>query len=60
VPISTVAAALGAMVGTNGPMTILGVTDPRTWSAKSWVVDIVPHLAYGAVTADVLERLDVD
>jgi hypothetical protein len=53
-------ATLGAMVGTSGPMTVLGVTDPRTWSAKSWVVDIVPHLAYGAVTAVVLERLDQD
>ena len=28
--------------------------------AESWVVDIVPHLAYGAVTAAVLERLDDD
>ena len=54
---STTAATLGALVGTNGPMTVLGVTDPRTWSATSWVADIVPHLAYGAVTAAVLERL---
>lgn len=58
--VSTVAATLGAMVGTSGPMTVLGVTDPRTWPAKSWVVDIVPHLAYGAVTAAVLESLDDD
>lgn len=54
----TTAATLCALVGTNGPMTALGVTDPRTWPAKSWVVDIVPHLAYGAVTAAVLESLD--
>lgn len=54
----TAAATLGALVGTNGPMTALGVTDPRTWPAKSWVVDFVPHLAYGVVTAAVLERLD--
>ena len=53
----TAAATLGALVGTNGPMTVLGVTDPRTWPASSWVVDIVPHLAYGAVTAAVLDRL---
>lgn len=63
-PVSMVAATLGAMVGamvgTSGPMTVLGVTDPRTWTAKSWVVDIVPHLAYGAVTAAVLGRLDGD
>lgn len=58
--VSTTVATLGAMVGTSGPMTVLGVTDPRTWSAKSWIVDIVPHLGYGAVTAAVLDRLDLD
>jgi hypothetical protein len=58
--VSTVVATVGAMVGTSGPMTLLGVTDPRDWAAKSWVVDIVPHLAYGAVTAAVIERLDLD
>lgn len=54
----TLAATLGALVGSNGPMTVLGVTDPRTWPASSWIADIVPHLAYGAATAAVLERLD--
>jgi len=53
----TAAATLGALVGTNGPMTVLGVTDPQTWPASAWVADVVPHLAYGAVTAAVLERL---
>jgi len=56
--VSTAVATVGARVGTSGPMTLLGVTDPRTWPATSWVVDLVPHLAYGAVTAAVLERLD--
>lgn len=51
-----VAATLGAMIGTNVPMTALGVTDPRTWPASSWVADVVPHLAYGVVTAAVLDR----
>ena len=55
---SAAAATFGALAGTNGPMTLLGVTDPRTWPAKSWIVDLVPHLAYGVVTAAVLERLD--
>jgi hypothetical protein len=59
-PTGTAAATLGAMVGTNAPMTVLGVTDPRTWPAASWVADVVPHLAYGAVTAAVLDRLDRD
>ena len=46
-----------AMVGANGPMTLLGITDPRTWSASSWVSDVVPHLAYGLVTAAVARGL---
>ncbi len=54
----TAAATLGALVGTNGPMTVLGVTDPRTWPLSSWVADVVPHVAYGAVTAILLDLLD--
>ena len=53
-----VAAGLLAMVGSDVPMTALGVTDPRTWPASSWAADVVPHLAYGVVTAAVLDRLD--
>jgi len=56
----SVAATLGALAGSNGPMTVLGVTDPRTWPASSWVADVVPHLVYGAVTAVVLDNLDRD
>ncbi len=52
------AATLGALVGTNGPMTALGITDPRTWPPSSWVSDVVPHLAYGVVTACVVAGLD--
>lgn len=52
------AATAGALLGSNGPMTVLGVTDPRTWPASSWVSDIVPHLAYGVVTAAVVQGLD--
>jgi len=40
---------LVVLVAANGPMTALGITDPRTWSATDWVSDVVPHLAYGAV-----------
>ncbi|MGH3764473.1 MAG: hypothetical protein ACRDS0_03970 [Pseudonocardiaceae bacterium] len=56
--VSGVAATVGALVGTNGPMTVLGVTDPRTWAVKDWVSDVIPHVAYGAVTAWVLQGLD--
>jgi len=56
--ISGIAATLGALVGTNAPMTMLGVTDPRTWPLNAWVSDVVPHIGYGAVTAAVLHGLD--
>lgn len=43
-----------ALIGTNGPMTVLGVTDPRTWGVVGWISDLIPHLGYGVVTALVL------
>lgn len=52
------AATVGALIGTNGPMTVLGVTDPRTWAPQDWVADVVPHLAYAAVTVAMIEGLD--
>jgi hypothetical protein len=49
------AGALGtaavAMLGANVPMAVLGVSDPRRWAATDWASDVVPHLAYGLVTA---------
>ncbi|MEU9021273.1 hypothetical protein [Actinomadura sp. NPDC048394] len=56
--VTAVLATAGAMVGSSGPMTALGVTDPRTWPVSSWISDLVPHAAYGAVTAAVLYGLD--
>ena len=47
----------GALLAGNGPMTVLGVTDPRSWAATDWISDLVPHLAYGAVAGPVLHRL---
>lgn len=55
--VSALAGTVGALIGSNGPMTVLGITDPRTWAAKDWASDIVPHLAYGVVTAGVLRGL---
>lgn len=40
-----------ALVGANVPMIVLGVTDPRTWTRADWASDVVPHVAYGLVTA---------
>lgn len=47
-----------ARAGTDAPMALLGVTDPRTWAAKDWLSDAVPHLVYGVVTSAVLAALD--
>lgn len=54
----TVMAAAVALVGANAPMAALGITDPRQWSLDSWLSDVVPHLAYGAVTHATLAGLD--
>lgn len=35
----------------NGPMTVLGVTEPRRWAATDWLSDVVPHVGYGVATA---------
>ncbi|OMQ15663.1 hypothetical protein A7K94_0207910 [Modestobacter sp. VKM Ac-2676] len=45
----------GVMVASNGPMTVLGITDPRTWSASSWLSDVVPHVAYAAVVKTTMD-----
>ncbi len=56
-PASIAIASFAALVVGNGPMTALGITDPRQWSATDWASDVVPHVAYGAVAANVLEHL---
>ena len=50
-PVGAAATAALAMVAANGPMTVLGVTDPRDWTASDWASDVVPHAGYGAVTS---------
>ena len=45
------------MVLANGPMTVLGITDPRSWTRADWLSDVVPHIAYGAVTSATLRGL---
>ncbi|MFB4304883.1 hypothetical protein [Actinomadura sp. GTD37] len=56
-PVAAVLLTALAMVGSSAPMTALGLTDPREWSATDWAVDAVPHLAYGAVAAGVYGAL---
>ena len=48
---------LGAMAVSDGVMTAVGVTNPRTWTAGSVVQDAIPHLVYGAVTVLALHRM---
>jgi hypothetical protein len=47
----------GAMAATDVASTALGVTQPTTWPAQSWIVDALPHLAYGAVTVTAYDTL---
>jgi hypothetical protein len=56
-PLATAVLSGMALLGSNAPMTVLGVTDPREWTATDWLADLIPHLAYGAVAAAVDERL---
>ena len=55
--VATLVATATALIGTNGPMTVLGVTDPRTWGIVGWISDLIPHFGYGAVTALILHYL---
>jgi hypothetical protein len=49
-PLAGPAAISGAaMLATDLTMAVLGVSDPRTWDAASWLSDVVPHLVFGAV-----------
>nr|WP_246458244.1 hypothetical protein [Saccharopolyspora gloriosae] len=50
-PVMAVVAGVAANAGSTAPMSALGVTDPREWTARTWLMDLVPHLAYGVVTA---------
>jgi hypothetical protein len=55
--LGSAATGLAALLVGNGPMTLLGVTNPRSWSATDWISDVVPHIAYGTVAAGVLQGL---
>jgi hypothetical protein len=57
-PVGITLTTLGVLVAANGPMTALGITDPRTWSAVDWISDLVPHLAYGVVVTTTMDAFD--
>ncbi len=58
--VTAAVAAAGALVVANGPMTVLGITDPRTWGAKDWLADVIPHVGYGVATAAVVAAIQPD
>jgi hypothetical protein len=52
-------AALGgsAMLATDATLAKLGLTDPRSWDATTWLSDAGPHLAFGIVTYSALAAM---
>ncbi len=54
----TLLCSIVVLLSANAPMTLLGIADPRIWSAADWASDIVPHLAYGATVHGVLASYD--
>ena len=56
--VGTALTTVGVLIGSDGPMTALGITDPRTWSATDWVSDVIPHLAYGVVVKTTMDAFD--
>jgi hypothetical protein len=55
--VAGVGLAAAATAATVAPYSALGVSDPRTWGAKSWAADIIPHLCYGWATAAAFDAL---
>ena len=56
-PLGAVLIGAGAMVGANAPLVRMGLTDPRDWGVSGWLSDLVPHAAFGLVTAATVHRL---
>ena len=46
-----------AMASSDVPATLLGLTNPAEWGTTGWISDLVPHAAYGLVTAAVFEAI---
>ena len=55
--VAGVGLAAAATVSTVAPYAALGVSDPRSWPARSWAADIIPHLCYGWATATAFDAL---
>lgn len=57
-PVAALTTGATVMAATDLSMAALDVTDPRSWSGQDWLSDVLPHLAYGAVTHAALRRLE--
>jgi hypothetical protein len=53
VPLAGILLGAAAMAASDVPSIKLDVTNPAEWGTSGWLADIVPHLAYGLVTASV-------
>jgi hypothetical protein len=49
--------AVAASMTSAVPAAALGLTDPLGWDAADWLSDMVPHLAYGAVTTATFKKI---
>ena len=56
-PVAVLLIGASAMALSDVPLTVLGISDARTWRAQDWAADAVPHLAYGAATYATLRSL---
>lgn len=57
VPLAGIVLGGVAMAASDVPATSLNVTDPAEWGTAGWAADIIPHLAYGFITAMVFDNL---
>lgn len=57
-PVGLAALVVGAaaMAASDAPAVAMDVTDPASWGVAGWMADVVPHLAYGLVTAAVYDQ----
>lgn len=56
-PIAAVGIAAATTANTVAPYSALGVSDPRTWPAKSWAAGNIPHLCYWWATGAAFDGL---
>lgn len=57
-PLAAVVTGAAALAASDVPLALLGVDDPRSWTAQSWARDIGPHLAYGIGVRWTLDHLE--